>query len=130
MRIETLSSIREFMTGVGMLSILDAWFALVFIAFMLYYSLPLTGIVLLVIPLYLLQNLWSVPIVRHKLDAVWQYGAQNQSFLVESINNISTIKASHNAADKNIDIKFGVDDIQLPLHPGAEQFWKDNGYIK
>ena len=44
--------------------------------------------------------------------------------------NISTIKASHNAADKNIDITFGVDDIQLPLHPGAEAFWKDNGYIK
>ena len=44
--------------------------------------------------------------------------------------NISTIKSSHNAADKNIDITFGVDDIQLPLHPGAEQFWKDNGYIK
>ena len=43
--------------------------------------------------------------------------------------NISTIKASHNAADKNIDITFGVDDIQLPLHPGAEAFWKDNGYI-
>ena len=40
--------------------------------------------------------------------------------------NISTIKASHNAADKNIDISFGVDDIQLPLHPGAEAFWRDN----
>ena len=36
----------------------------------------------------------------------------------------------HNAADKNIDITFGVDDVQLPLHPGAEAFWKDNGYIK
>ena len=43
---------------------------------------------------------------------------------------ISTIKAPHNAADKNIDITFGVDDIQLPLHPGAEAFWKDKGYIK
>ena len=43
--------------------------------------------------------------------------------------NISTIKASHTAADKNIDITFGVDDIQLPLHPGAEAFWRDNGYI-
>ena len=32
--------------------------------------------------------------------------------------------------DKNIDITFGVDDIQLPLHPGAEAFWKDTGYIK
>ena len=51
--------------------------------------------------------------------------------LLEGIfKNISTIKSSHNAANKNIDITFGVDDIQLPLHPGAEQFWKDNGYIK
>lgn len=44
--------------------------------------------------------------------------------------NIATIKASHNTADKNIDITFGVDDLVLPLHPGAEQFWKDAGYIK
>ena len=44
--------------------------------------------------------------------------------------NISTIKASHNAADKNIDLSFGVSDIQLPLHPGAEAFWKDHGFSK
>lgn len=44
--------------------------------------------------------------------------------------NISTIKASHNAADKNIDLSFGISDIQLPLHPGAEAFWKDHGFSK
>ena len=43
--------------------------------------------------------------------------------------NIDTIKASHNTADKNIDITFGVGDLVLPLHPGAEKFWRDNGYI-
>ena len=43
--------------------------------------------------------------------------------------NIATIKASHNTADKNIDITFGVGDLVLPLHPGAEKFWKDQGYI-
>ena len=43
--------------------------------------------------------------------------------------NIGTIKASHNTADKNIDITFGVGDLVLPLHPGAEKFWKDQGYI-
>ncbi|MFB2009445.1 TAXI family TRAP transporter solute-binding subunit [Flintibacter sp. P01028] len=43
--------------------------------------------------------------------------------------NIDTIKNSHNTANENIDITFGVDDIQLPLHPGAEEFWKDNGYL-
>lgn len=44
--------------------------------------------------------------------------------------NIKTIQASHNAADKNIYLEVGVDDLQLPLHPGAEAFWKDQGYIK
>ncbi len=41
---------------------------------------------------------------------------------------ISTIKASHNTADKNIDISFGVDDVKIPLHDGAAKWWKDHGY--
>lgn len=44
--------------------------------------------------------------------------------------NISTIKASHNAADKNIDMSFGVSDIQVPLHPGAKAFWEDQGFTQ
>ena len=56
-------------------------------------------------------------------------GFRYDDMLQGIFENISTIKASHNAADKNIDISFGVDDIQLPLHPGAEAFWRDNGYI-
>ena len=41
---------------------------------------------------------------------------------------ISTIKASHNTADKNIDISFGVDDVKIPLHEGAARWWKEHGY--
>ena len=32
------------------------------------------------------------------------------------------------AADKNIDITFGVDDVKIPLHEGAAKWWKDHGY--
>ena len=42
--------------------------------------------------------------------------------------NIDTIKASHNAADKNIDLSFGVEDIRIPLHDGAAKFWKEKGF--
>lgn len=42
--------------------------------------------------------------------------------------NIDTIKASHNAANKNIDISFGVEDVKIPLHDGAAKFWQDQGY--
>ena len=67
---------------------------------------------------------YNIMLVREDLSDEMVYDILNGVF-----ENINTIKASHNAADKNIDITFGVDDIQLPLHPGAEAFWKDNGYI-
>ena len=67
---------------------------------------------------------YNIMLVREDLSDAMVYDMLEGIFA-----NISTIKASHNAADKNIDITFGVDDIQLPLHPGAEAFWKDNGYI-
>ena len=44
--------------------------------------------------------------------------------------NIDTIKASHNAADKNIYLEAGVSDLQLPLHPGAAAFWSEKGYTQ
>lgn len=68
---------------------------------------------------------YNIMLVRDDLSDAMVY-----DMLTGIFKNISTIKASHNAADKNIDITFGVDDVQLPLHPGAEAFWKDNGYIK
>ena len=68
---------------------------------------------------------YNIMLVRKDLSDEMVY-----DLLTGIFQNIATIKASHNAANKNIDITFGVDDIQLPLHPGAEQFWKDNGYIK
>ncbi|MDR3258737.1 MAG: TAXI family TRAP transporter solute-binding subunit [Fusobacteriaceae bacterium] len=42
--------------------------------------------------------------------------------------NIKVVKASHNSADKNIDISFGVDDIKIPLHNGAAKYWKEKGF--
>ena len=68
---------------------------------------------------------YNIMLVRKDLSDAMVYDMLEGIF-----QNISTIKASHNAADKNIDISFGVDDVQIPLHPGAEAFWKDNGYIK
>ena len=93
MRVEALTSIREFLTGTGLMTLLDVFFSTVFLAFMLYYSVPLTLIAMLIVPLYLFQNLWSIPIVKAKIDAVWRTGTENQSFLVESVANMETIKA-------------------------------------
>ena len=42
--------------------------------------------------------------------------------------DIDSIKASHNTADKNIDLSIGVSDIRIPLHDGAARWWKEHGY--
>ena len=92
MRVAALNQIREFLTGTGLTTVLNVVFSTVFIAFMFWYSVPLTLIALITIPLYMIQ-LWAVPILRGKIENVWRAGAINSAFMVESISNIETIKA-------------------------------------
>ena len=93
MRVGALNSVREFLTGTTLTTILDVLFSIIFISFMLYYSVPLTLITLIVIPLYLVQNIWAMPIVRRKIEEVWRTGAAKQSFLIEAITGVQTVKA-------------------------------------
>ena len=92
MRIDALERIRNFLTGPGLTTVLDAFFAFVFIGFMFWYSVPLTLIALITIPLYLLQ-LYLMPIIRGKLGGIWRAQVACNSFLVESITNVETVKA-------------------------------------
>ena len=55
LRVESLEKVRNFLTGPGLTTILDVFFSTVFIAFMLWYSVPLTLIALAILPLYLVQ---------------------------------------------------------------------------
>lgn len=93
MRVNSLNSIREFLTGTGLLTILDAFFSIVFIGFMLWYSVPLTLITLLIVPLYIIQNIWALPIMKRKILAVMQASFANNSFIIESITGVETVKS-------------------------------------
>lgn len=92
MRVAALNQIREFFTGTGLSAVLNVSFATVFVVFMFWYSVPLTLIALISIPLYAMQIL-ALPILRGKLENVWDLGAMNNAFMVEAISNIETIKA-------------------------------------
>ncbi|MBR7025630.1 MAG: type I secretion system permease/ATPase [Selenomonadaceae bacterium] len=92
LRVESLERVRGFLTGPGLTTVLNVIFSVVFIAFMLWYSVPLTLIALTILPCYLVQ-LWALPILRQKLQGLWQARAANQSFMVESITNVETVKA-------------------------------------
>ena len=92
-RVRELENIRSFLTGNALTVLLDVLFSVVFIAVMLFYSVPLTLIVLVSLPLYFSLSLAVVPILRKRLDVKFARGAENQAMLVETVTGIQTVKA-------------------------------------
>ena len=92
-RVRELESIREFLTSNAVTVVIDLFFTIVFFAVMYLYSPLLTLIVLLSIPCYILISVLISPTLRTKLEEKFQRGAESQSFLVESVTGIGTLKA-------------------------------------
>lgn len=93
-RVRELENIRSFLTGNALTLVLDVLFSVIFIAVMFLYSVPLTLIVLISLPLYVGLSLTLVPILRARLNEKFARGAENQSLLVETVTGIQTVKAS------------------------------------
>jgi subfamily B ATP-binding cassette protein HlyB/CyaB len=92
-RIHELENIRSFLTGNAMSLILDILFSFIFFAVMFWYSVELTCIVLASIPLYIILSVIFTPIIRKRLDDKFNKTSENQSFLVETISGMDTVKA-------------------------------------
>jgi len=92
-RVRELENIRSFLTGNAITLVMDIFFSFVFLGVMLLYSPPLTLIVAISIPVYFLWSMLLVPVLRARLNEKFNRGAINQSFLVESISGIDTVKA-------------------------------------
>lgn len=92
-RVRELEHIRSFITGNAITLLLDVLFSVVFIAVMFYYSGWLTLVVIISLPLYVLVSLLITPILRARLNESFARGAENQAFLVETVNGIDTLKS-------------------------------------
>lgn len=92
-RVRELENIRAFITGSALSASLDLIFSFIVIAVMLQYSGALTLIVLASLPVYMIVSIIVTPTLRRRLDKKFQIYAQNNSFLVESISGITTIKS-------------------------------------
>jgi subfamily B ATP-binding cassette protein HlyB/CyaB len=92
-RIRELENIRSFLTGNAVTLVMDLLFSVVFLAVMLWYSTKLTLIVAISIPIYAAISMIFTPIIRARLNEKFNRGAENQSFLVETISGIDTVKA-------------------------------------
>ncbi len=93
-RMRELETIRSFLTGQGLTSLLDLVFTVVFFIAMFVYSAKLTFIVLGTIPVYILIAAVIRPMLREQINEKFNRGARSQQFLVESIVGAQTLKAA------------------------------------
>ncbi|SDR35914.1 ATP-binding cassette, subfamily B, HlyB/CyaB [Rhizobiales bacterium GAS113] len=92
-RVRELENIRQFLTSSALTLTVDLFFSVVFIAVMLWYSPRLTLIVALGLPLYVGISLVLTPMIRARVDEKFRRGAAQQSYLVESLAGVETLKA-------------------------------------
>ncbi len=94
-RINELENIRQFLTGTALTVVLDAIFSVVYIVVMLYYSPLLTLVALATLPAFAILTWVVSPIVRGQLRTKAERNAETQSYLVEVVGGIQTIKAQN-----------------------------------
>ncbi|MEM8502622.1 MAG: peptidase domain-containing ABC transporter [Cyanobacteria bacterium P01_D01_bin.1] len=94
-RVNELENIRQFLTGTALTVVLDALFSVVYILVMFIYSVKLTIVSLATIPLFMILTFFVSPIVRRQLRAKAERNAETQSFLVEALSGVQTVKAQN-----------------------------------
>ncbi len=92
-RVQELENIRQFLTGTALTVFLDSTFSVIYLVIMFTYSVTLTWVALAVIPLFAGMTLFTTPLLRRWLNETFNYGADSQSFLVETVTGIQAVKA-------------------------------------
>ena len=111
-RVRELENIRVFLTSSALTLVIDFFFTFVFVAVMFFYSPLLSWIVIAAFPFYVAISLCAAPLFRRRLDEKFRRGAENQSFLVETLTGVETIKA-------------------MAVEPQMQRRWEDQlaGYV-
>ena len=92
-RVRELDSIREFIANKSVTVLLDMLFSVVFVVMMLLYSVKLTLVALGFVTIIATLYFFATPRLRARLEDKFQMGARSNSYLVESITGISTVKS-------------------------------------
>ena len=94
-RVNELENIRSFLTGTALTVVLDSVFSVIYIIVMFIYSWVLTLVSLSTIPLFASLSFIAAPIVRRQLREKAERNAETQSYLVEVLSGIQTVKAQN-----------------------------------
>jgi len=112
-RVREMENIRQFLTGSTLTLVLDLIFGSVFLAVIFCYSAVMGWIVTASIPLYVIISFLATPAIRLRVQEKFRRGAENQSFLVETVSGIETVKA-------------------MAVEPQMQQRWEGqlSGYVR
>lgn len=94
-RINELENIRQFLTGTALTVVLDAIFSVIYIVVMLFYSWELTLVGLGTIPIFIMLTILASPLITRQLRAKAERNSETQSYLVEVMSGIQTVKAQN-----------------------------------
>ncbi len=92
-RIRELDQIREFITNKSVSVIIDLFFSTVFLVVMFVYSKILTLVVLIIVFLIGILYVTMTPELRARLENKFQMSAQSNSYLVEAVTGVQTVKS-------------------------------------
>ncbi len=94
-RVNELERIRQFLTGTALTVVLDSIFSVVYIGVMLLFSWKLTLAALSVVPVLMAITFFFSPTIRQQLRTKAERNSQTQSYLVEVLSGIQTVKAQN-----------------------------------
>ena len=94
-RVNELENIRSFLTGTALTVVLDAVFSVIYIVVMVFYSWLLTIVALATVPLFALLTFVVTPLIRQQSRTKAERNAETQSYLVEIVSGIQTVKAQN-----------------------------------
>lgn len=92
-RVRQMDPIRSFLTGHALLALVDGLFIFVYLAILFVYSIKLTIVVILSMFLIAVSTMLFRSSLRSRLEEKFDAGANSQSFLVESITGVETVKS-------------------------------------
>ena len=104
-RVRELDSIRSFLTGTPLSSLIDLFFIIIYIIILFFYSVPLTFVVIASMPVFAILSIIVTPLFKQRLDEKFNAGAETQSYLVECITGVQTIKSF--ALEPKVEKKWG-----------------------
>ncbi len=92
-RVRELDQIREFITNKSVSVLIDLFFSTVFLVVMFIYSKILTFGVLIIVALIGILYVTMTPELRARLENKFQMSAQSNSYLVEAVTGVQTVKS-------------------------------------